>query len=337
MARDYASSRAPRKKKGKAQSKSSSGMYIRVVAILVVVLTAFATMLYFKFNAKPVQKVQQSASSTPSNKKDVVDERPKKDEYKYRHLLENSEVKTDNNELKRRNEQSYASTKRPDVIIDPNKKKESRDQEAARAQAILNGSLNTPRGDITHTVKIQANDKIVVLDEKNNQIASSHHSVSSDAKLSSAQIEARENTSEGDSTKSVSSDSVLQTRNSQASSKETDNNKASSKVADNKSNNKNTASKADSNSSQADGKQAKANTANYFMQCGAFKKEQQAESLRKQISAKGYQVRISRVDVKSVTWYRVIVGPYATNNMVKDARVKIKSQKLANNCNIYKR
>ena len=48
----------------------------------------------------------------------------------------------------------------------------------------------------------------------------------------------------------------------------------------------------------------------YLMQCGSFRKQQQAESLRAKLALQGLEAQVRPSDGKTGRWYRVILGPY---------------------------
>ncbi len=338
MARDYVSSRGPGKKKGRgrAQTQTSSvGFYIKLGFILLLVVAIISGIVYLKFNSP--QQTKPDGKKSEKQESSLVDRRPEKDPYSYRKLLESSEIKTGNADQKRRNEQIYESRKRPDVIIDPKKKQETRAEEAARAQAILNGSLNTPRDEVTHTVRLGSNDEIIYLDGQRLDNRKNEAS-SAPVKTTAAQVEAGSSATVSERPKTTASAGA----NSKQGSSGTGSNAAGSagavtaqaKKTDSRAGVQNE-KKSDSRADTRKDATQQAAGGRFYMQCGAFKKEEQANRLKNSIKSQGYSSTVSKAVVNSVTWYRVILGPYATHGMAEDVERKIK--KIASNCNIYRR
>lgn len=352
MARDYVSSRAPGKKragKGRQKEEASVGFYIKLGFILLLIVTIISGIFYLKFNS--VKPAKPDARQNVTQETAAADRRPEKDPYRYRKLLENSEVKTGTSDQKRRNEQSYESHKRPDVILDPKKKHETKAEEAARAQAILNGSLNTPRDDVTHTVKIGGNDDIIYVDgqkvdgQKTQtaavQTSGAVNTGVENSKTTAAQVEsgrasqqsqtrpsaAASSSKTGGSSKPVVA-SETKPKPAAGNSKHSVPKQENSAAAIKKQDSMVGTAKNDTR------KGAEQNKVNFYMQCGAFKSQDQANRLRGSIQSSGYSSTVSRAVVNSVTWYRVIMGPYATKGMAEDVMRKLK--KVVNNCNIYK-
>ncbi len=162
MARDYANSKAPRRKKNPGAKKQEVGIasFIKLAVAVLVLVIVVGGLWYIKFQ----NKKNQSPSVEKTHQKTeipIIDQRPKEDPYEYRKLLENTEIKTDNKKDKEIAIKKPIKT--PELIIDMNHK-ESRQAEAERAQAILNGSLNTSQQDKVHTVKMGQDDKIIMVD-----------------------------------------------------------------------------------------------------------------------------------------------------------------------------
>jgi len=57
-------------------------------------------------------------------------------------------------------------------------------------------------------------------------------------------------------------------------------------------------------------KQADTSDKEYILQCGSFRKEEQAESMRAKIAFQGLESQIKPSNGKNGLWYRVILGPY---------------------------
>ena len=74
----------------------------------------------------------------------------------------------------------------------------------------------------------------------------------------------------------------------------------------------------------------KKNTRPYQMQCGSFKKQGDAESLKAKIAFQG----LNSIVKKTGTWYRVILGPYDRKRMAEKERHKLQRAKI-NGCQIW--
>ncbi len=358
MAKDYVATRKPRKKAGnKKDAGGPTGAYfVKLSLFLILAVGLLGGFFYYRYNVK--KPAEKPAAESPAAQNDPLSaKKPARDPYTYRRLLESSEVKTDTAEQKRRNEQSYESRKRPEVVLDPRRKPESRAEEAARAQAILNGSMNTPRDDVTTTVRISGNDQFVVLD--GNGSATSRQT-QAPRRATSAEIEGtaggsdhRNGTAPASgrtgTAPAVSPRTVTVAQNnarSPASSSTSAAPAARTPAASNAGESRTVAqpqparSSADSTRKSQESRDAAAQkpaAGQFYAQCGAFRRTDQADSLRRKIASKGYQSSLSKADVKGVTWYRVILGPYTAKSTVQDVISKLKSSRVVDNCNIFHR
>ncbi|PKG38201.1 SPOR domain-containing protein [Psychromonas sp. Urea-02u-13] len=73
-----------------------------------------------------------------------------------------------------------------------------------------------------------------------------------------------------------------------------------------------------------------ANTRPYQMQCGSFRKQGDAESLKARIAFQG----LNSIVKKTGSWYRVILGPYDRKRMAEKERHKLQRAKI-NGCQIW--
>jgi len=74
----------------------------------------------------------------------------------------------------------------------------------------------------------------------------------------------------------------------------------------------------------------KKNTRPYQMQCGSFKKQGDAESLKARIAFQG----LNSIIKKTGSWYRVILGPYDRKRLAEKERHKLQRAKI-NGCQIW--
>ena len=68
----------------------------------------------------------------------------------------------------------------------------------------------------------------------------------------------------------------------------------------------------------------------YQMQCGSFRKQTDAESLKARIAFQG----LTSIVKKTGSWYRVILGPYNRKRMAENDRHKLQRAKI-NGCQIW--
>jgi cell division protein FtsN len=74
----------------------------------------------------------------------------------------------------------------------------------------------------------------------------------------------------------------------------------------------------------------KANTRPYQMQCGSFRRQGDAESLKARIAFQGLNSTVK----KTGDWYRVILGPYNRKRIAEKERHKLQRAKI-NGCQIW--
>ncbi|WP_022940527.1 SPOR domain-containing protein [Psychromonas hadalis] len=74
----------------------------------------------------------------------------------------------------------------------------------------------------------------------------------------------------------------------------------------------------------------KKNTRPYQMQCGSFRKQKDAETLKARIAFQGLNSTVK----KTGSWYRVILGPYDRKRVAEKERHKLQRAKI-NGCQIW--
>lgn len=75
----------------------------------------------------------------------------------------------------------------------------------------------------------------------------------------------------------------------------------------------------------------------YMMQCGAFRTNDQATSMRLRLSGAGHAAQVSQGQVNGATWYRVVLGPFASKADAESQRASMQSRRLVDNCTIWLR
>lgn len=72
----------------------------------------------------------------------------------------------------------------------------------------------------------------------------------------------------------------------------------------------------------------------YKMQCGSFKKQSQAESLKAKMAFAGIESQIQTAQGKHNVWYKVVLGPYARKRNAEKDKHKLRNNKI-NGCQIW--
>lgn len=61
----------------------------------------------------------------------------------------------------------------------------------------------------------------------------------------------------------------------------------------------------------------------FILQVGSFKSADEADSLKAQLAFLGLEAKIVSAEVKSVTWHRVQIGPFASNTLLSQAKNRL--------------
>lgn len=72
----------------------------------------------------------------------------------------------------------------------------------------------------------------------------------------------------------------------------------------------------------------------YKMQCGSFRSQTQAESLKAKMAFIGIESSIQKAQGKTSLWYKVVLGPYARKRTAEKDKHKLKNNKI-NDCQIW--
>lgn len=75
-------------------------------------------------------------------------------------------------------------------------------------------------------------------------------------------------------------------------------------------------------------------TGPYQMQCGSFRLQSQAESMKAQIAFVGFSSEIRRTEGSNGVWYRVVLGPYDSKRQATADRNRLRQQGI-NTCQIW--
>jgi cell division protein FtsN len=72
----------------------------------------------------------------------------------------------------------------------------------------------------------------------------------------------------------------------------------------------------------------------YQMQCGSFREQKQAETMKARIAFVGFASQIRRSEGSNGVWYRVILGPYETKRQATADMNRLRQQNF-NTCRIW--
>ena len=72
----------------------------------------------------------------------------------------------------------------------------------------------------------------------------------------------------------------------------------------------------------------------FQMQCGSFRQEQQAESMKAQIAFAGFPSTVRRTEGENGVWFRVVLGPYESRRQATSDRNRLRQQGI-NTCQIW--
>ncbi len=66
-----------------------------------------------------------------------------------------------------------------------------------------------------------------------------------------------------------------------------------------------------------------ANKGSYLVQVASFKSRQEAERVKASLTLKGFMVNVTMITSQRVSWYRVIIGPFASRMDAQKAQVSV--------------
>lgn len=71
-------------------------------------------------------------------------------------------------------------------------------------------------------------------------------------------------------------------------------------------------------------------TTQFFLQAGSFRRKDDAESVRAQITLLGQNVRVESGTVRDETWHRVLVGPFANRDQLAQSQKALAANGFSN-------
>lgn len=72
----------------------------------------------------------------------------------------------------------------------------------------------------------------------------------------------------------------------------------------------------------------------YQMQCGSFRNQSQAETMKAKIAFSGFTAEVRRSEGTNGIWYRVVLGPYESKRQATADRNRLRQQNI-NTCQIW--
>lgn len=72
----------------------------------------------------------------------------------------------------------------------------------------------------------------------------------------------------------------------------------------------------------------------FIMQCGSFRQQDQADSLKAKIAFAGFEADVKRSTGKNGVWYRVVIDKFETKREAESARHRLKKNSI-NGCRIW--
>ncbi|QSX37672.1 SPOR domain-containing protein [Shewanella sedimentimangrovi] len=72
----------------------------------------------------------------------------------------------------------------------------------------------------------------------------------------------------------------------------------------------------------------------YQMQCGSFRKQEQAEEMKAVIAFQGLEAQVRRVEGSSGVWFKVVLGPFERRRDGEKAKHKLQNAGM-NGCRIW--
>ena len=81
-------------------------------------------------------------------------------------------------------------------------------------------------------------------------------------------------------------------------------------------------------------KEQDAPTVRRLIQCGSFRKNEQAQELKANIAFQGLEAQVRSSKGSSGVWYRVILGPYDSKRLAEKHRHTLQRAKI-NGCKIW--
>ena len=310
---------------GSGGGKSNAITFLAIIVLILLCAVFFFASRSGLLNGGSGDQAAPAAQKTEKPKQEQeakTPERPK-EKYDYMQLLESNEVVGETNDPKKADKTQKPHNAeimdKPASTVDV--RRENKQEEAKRAQEILNGSLNTRDESVT-----------VLNDTPSSPSAPSGSGLRSETVTVERPPKMKD--SEAALAESRKADAERESRRLAEQRKaEADRRAAEQKLAEQKriESEKSASQKQQAAQSASAGQ---AGDGRVFLQCAAFKTAQQADALKSKLRAGGLPAFVQQANVGGAVWYRVKLGPYRSAATASKSSTAVVSSGIAGACAI---
>ena len=310
---------------GSGGGKSNAITFLAIIVLILLCAVFFFASRSGLLNGGSGDQAAPAAQKTEKPKQEQeakTPERPK-EKYDYMQLLESNEVVGETNDPKKADKTQKPHNAeimdKPASTVDV--RRENKQEEAKRAQEILNGSLNTRDESVT-----------VLNDTPSSPSAPSGSGLRSETVTVERPPKMKD--SEAALAESRKADAERESRRLAEQRKaEADRRAAEQKLAEQK---RIESEKAASQKQQAaqSASAGQAGDGRVFLQCAAFRTAQQADALKSKLRAGGLPAFVQQANVGGAVWYRVKLGPYRSAATASKSSTAVVSSGIAGACAI---
>ena len=310
---------------GSGGGKSNAITFLAIIVLILLCAVFFFASRSGLLKGGSGDQAAPAAQKTEKPKQEQeakTPERPK-EKYDYMQLLESNEVVGETNDPKKADKTQKPHNAeimdKPASTVDV--RRENKQEEAKRAQEILNGSLNTRDESVT-----------VLNDTPSSPSAPSGSGLRSETVTVERPPKMKD--SEAALAESRKADAERESRRLAEQRKaEADRRAAEQKLAEQK---RIESKKAASQKQQAaqSASAGQAGDGRVFLQCAAFRTAQQADALKSKLRAGGLPAFVQQANVGGAVWYRVKLGPYRSAATASKSSTAVVSSGIAGACAI---
>lgn len=308
---------------GSGGGKSNAITFLAIIVLILLCAVFFFASRSGLLKGGSGDQAAPAAQKTEKPKQEAkTPERPK-EKYDYMQLLESNEVVGETNDPKKADKTQKPHNAeimdKPASTVDV--RRENKQEEAKRAQEILNGSLNTRDESVT-----------VLNDTPSSPSAPSGSGLRSETVTVERPPKMKD--SEAALAESRKADAERESRRLAEQRKaEADRRAAEQKLAEQK---RIESEKAASQKQQAaqSASAGQAGDGRVFLQCAAFRTAQQADALKSKLRAGGLPAFVQQANVGGAVWYRVKLGPYRSAATASKSSTAVVSSGIAGACAI---
>ena len=310
---------------GSGGGKSNAITFLAIIVLILLCAVFFFASRSGLLKGGSGDQAAPAAQKTEKPKQEQeakTPERPK-EKYDYMQLLESNEVVGETNDPKKADKTQKPHNAeimdKPASTVDV--RRENKQEEAKRAQEILNGSLNTRDESVT-----------VLNDTPSSPSAPSGSGLRSETVTVERPPKMKD--SEAALAESRKADAERESRRLAEQRKaEADRRAAEQKLAEQK---RIESEKAASQKQQAaqSASAGQAGDGRVFLQCAAFRTAQQADTLKSKLRAGGFPAFVQQANVGGSVWYRVKLGPYRSAATASKSSSAVVSSGIAGACAI---